>query len=259
VQWVSVMLTNHQPDLARDRAEPTTAWYSPSDSGVATAIIGRASEGSAGGRPGPGALGDIWEEFARGALRVTGSYAVGDRLVLLAREGATAERAPLTPTEARVITRVLCGEQQKGIAADLSIAPSTASHRFSAALRKLGVFDCPVPLPLIIAAEQASGVGAEFAAQCLRLDHEGHACTVVSVRRPDMRSVYALTRAEQEVACLFIEGRSRSDIAHARGTSTLTVAGQVHSIFATLRLSGRYALIRRAGEIGCFRYEEGNG
>jgi DNA-binding NarL/FixJ family response regulator len=175
--------------------------------------------------------------------------------VYLLAHNALEKRHPLTATEGRVLTRVLCGEQQKGVAADLSIAPSTASHRCAAALRKLGVHGCPVPLPLIIAAEQASGIRAESAAKCLRLEHEGHACTVVSVRRPDMRSVHALTRAEQEVASLFIEGRSRSDIAAARGTSALTVAGQVHSIFAALRLSGRYALIRRAGEMGCFHSE----
>jgi DNA-binding NarL/FixJ family response regulator len=67
-----------------------------------------------------------------------------------------------------------------------------------------------------------------------------------------MRDVRALTRAEQEVAGLFIEGRSRGEIADHRKTSALTVAGQVHSIFSALRVSGRYALIRRAAELGCF-------
>jgi DNA-binding CsgD family transcriptional regulator len=67
-----------------------------------------------------------------------------------------------------------------------------------------------------------------------------------------MRGERALTRAEQEEACLFIEGRSRAEIADHRRTSALTVAGQVHAIFSALRLSGRYALVRRAGELGCF-------
>jgi DNA-binding NarL/FixJ family response regulator len=250
------MLTQRQPDLARNlRPEPTTARDSPSSSRTATTIIWRAAEHVDGGWAGPRALTDLWDEFARGHLRVAGAYALGDRVYLLAHEEGPAQRVPLTATEVRVLIRVLCGEQQKSVAADLTIAPSTASHRCAAALRKLGVKEGPVPLPLVIAAGQASGVGGECAARCLRLEHEGHSCTVVSVPRPDMRAVRALTRAEQEVACLFIEGRSRSEIAHARGTSVLTVAGQVHSIFAALRLSGRYALIRCAGEMGCFRAE----
>jgi DNA-binding NarL/FixJ family response regulator len=251
------MLTQRQPDLARNLLqEPTAARDLPSDSRAATAILWRATEEHAEwGSASPRALTDVWHEFTRGQLRVAGAYALSDRVYLLAREAAPAQRVPLTATELRVLMRVLCGEQQKGVAADLSIAPSTASHRCAAALRKLGVLESPVPLPLIVAAEQASGVGGESSARCLRLEHEGSSCTVVSVPRPDMRTVRALTRAEQGVASLFIEGRSRSEIAQARGTSALTVAGQVHSIFAALRLSGRYALIRFAGEMGCFRAE----
>jgi DNA-binding NarL/FixJ family response regulator len=151
-----------------------------------------------------------------------------------------------------VLVRVLCGEQQKAVAADLSIAPSTASHRCVGALEKLGVEHQPVPLPLIVAAQNACYVHPAPEARCLRFEHEGSVCTILSVRRPDMGGVHALTRAEQEVACLFIEGRSRAQIAHHRRTSSLTVAGQVHAIFSALRLSGRYALVRRAGELGCF-------
>jgi DNA-binding NarL/FixJ family response regulator len=246
------MLTHRQSDLAAN-LQPGAAQPAPSASRVETAILWRAATHADGGSLGQQSLTEVWGELVRGDLRVAGSYTLGDRVYLIARDAAPAERAPLTATEVRVLTRVLCGEQQKAVAADLSIAPSTASHRCAGALRKLGVHDSAVPLPLVIAAEQAAGVAAEFAARCLRLEHEGHACTVVSVRRPAMHGVHALTRAEQEVACLFIEGCSRSDIAQSRGTSALTVAGQVHAIFAALRLSGRYALVRRAGEMGCFR------
>jgi DNA-binding NarL/FixJ family response regulator len=114
------------------------------------------------------------------------------------------------------------------------------------------VENTPVPLPLIVAAQQACRIHLAADAKCLRIEHDGDICTILSVRRPDMRTVRALTRAEQEVACLVIEGSSRWEIAHYRKTSVLTVARQVHAIFAALRLSGRYALIRRAGELGCF-------
>jgi DNA-binding NarL/FixJ family response regulator len=196
-------------------------------------------------------LAENWQEFVSGAWKVAGAFALGDRTYLVARSAAPGERLPLTPTEAAVVARVLCGEQQKAIAADLGIAPSTASHRCMSALRKLGAHGAPVPLPLVVAAEHASGLSGK-GARSARFECDGGAYIVLSVRRPDMRRARALTRAEQEVASLFVEGLSRSEIAQARGTSVLTVAGQVHSIFAALRLSGRYALVRRAGEIGCF-------
>jgi hypothetical protein len=35
--------------------------------------------------------------------------------------------------------------------------------------------------------------------------------------------------------------------------SVNTVAGPVHAVFRALRITGRYALVRRAAELGCFR------
>jgi DNA-binding NarL/FixJ family response regulator len=225
----------------------------PPSARVPSPIIRRVADAEAdGSRAGAVAFSAVWDDFTQGSLRIAGSYALRNRVYLLARTANPSERAPLTPTEGAVLVRVLCGEQQKAVAVDLSIAPSTASHRCVGALRKLGVEDIPVPLPLIIAAQYASRIHLSCDAKCVRFEHEGNVCTVVSVRRPDLRGVRALTRAEQEVACLFIEGLSRAEIAHYRKTSALTVAGQVHAIFSALRISGRYALIRRAGELGCF-------
>ncbi len=197
-------------------------------------------------------LSDVWEDFALGRLRVAGSHAVGDRVHMLARVADRAEENALSLTEAAVLIRVLCGEQQKAVAADLAIAPSTASHRRMDALRKLGIEGEPVPLGLVVTAAQASGIDVGPANSCIRFAYEGALCTMLSVPRPDAGCLHMLTRAEQAVACLFIEGRSRSEIAIQRGTSMLTVAGQVHSIFSALGLSGRFALIRRAAELGCF-------
>jgi DNA-binding NarL/FixJ family response regulator len=249
------MLTQRQPALATDIESPSPdEELPPSSARVPTAILWRAAADAESGVSSTDGLTlpEIWEQFVLGFLRIGGSYALGDRVYLLARSAGPAERAQLTRTEAAVLVRVLCGEQQKAVAADLSIAPSTASHRCVGALDKVGVAGGPVPLPLIVAAQNACSVQRVPEARCLRFEHEGSVCTIVSVRRPDLGGVDALTRAEQEVACLFIEGRSRAQIARHRRTSALTVAGQVHAIFSALRVSGRYALVRRAGELGCF-------
>ena len=50
-----------------------------------------------------------------------------------------------------------------------------------------------------------------------------------------------------------IEGESRWEIAARRETSAQTVACQVRGIFSKWRLTGRYALIRRAVDLGWFR------
>jgi DNA-binding NarL/FixJ family response regulator len=162
----------------------------------------------------------------------------------------------LSPAEESVLTCVLRGAQQKVIAAELRVAPSTASHRLARALRKIGVHHTPVPLELVVAALLASDVASDAGmvcdARCSRHEEGGEVTYVFSMRRPHMGHVSVLTRAERHVAELLIEGCSRSEIAERRGTAEPTVARQVHAIFSTLRLVGRYELIRRAGELGCF-------
>jgi DNA-binding CsgD family transcriptional regulator len=54
--------------------------------------------------------------------------------------------------------------------------------------------------------------------------------------------VAALSPAELEVARLASAGLSNEDIAHHRGTSIRTVAGQMAHIFAKLRIDTRRAL-----------------
>jgi DNA-binding NarL/FixJ family response regulator len=49
-----------------------------------------------------------------------------------------------------------------------------------------------------------------------------------------------------------IEGLTRYEIADRRETSVYTVSRQFHSIYSAFRVTGRYALIRRAVELGCF-------
>jgi len=66
-----------------------------------------------------------------------------------------------------------------------------------------------------------------------------------------------LTRGQQEVALWLIEGMTRYEIANLRRTSVHTVARQFHSIYNTLRVTGRYELIRRVVELDCFSEPRG--
>jgi DNA-binding NarL/FixJ family response regulator len=61
-----------------------------------------------------------------------------------------------------------------------------------------------------------------------------------------------LTCAEQKVAEILIEGCARPEIALRRNASVHTIGRQIHCIFSSLEVTGRYGLIRRAVELGCF-------
>ena len=63
----------------------------------------------------------------------------------------------------------------------------------------------------------------------------------------------ALTQAEQDVLQLMMAGSSNRQIAHARGSSSRTVANQIASIFRKLGVASRAelaALLNTAGETG---------
>jgi DNA-binding NarL/FixJ family response regulator len=199
-------------------------------------------------------VGEAWQQFSQGRLRQRRHCKVGDRIYLAARVARASDPGQAAPSaaEASTLVRVLCGEQQKMVASTLSIATSTASRRFVEALRKLGISRDPIPLPLVIAAQTWSGIDGTSDAQCARFDDATNAYVVLSVPLPDMTKALDLTSSEREVATLFVEGLSRSEIARRRRTSKHTTARQVHAIFATLGVRGRCDLIRRLYALGFF-------
>jgi len=198
----------------------------------------------------------IWSDVVAGNLDSYGEMRTSGYDYALARRSPYTEpRRALTDGERELLRRVFGGDQQKAVAADLAIACSTASKWHTQALKKLRLLDEPVPLPLVIAAQSwtrdplavlpAGLDGAEF---------EDKGCTwyVLVVKRAAIPQGTTLTAAEQEVVRLLVEGKSRLEIADCRATSTQTVACQLRGVFAKLRATGRYALVRRAVELGWF-------
>lgn len=192
----------------------------------------------------------VWEDLARGQLRTLRWTTADDRLYLVAQ--VIARPSGLSREDAELVASILCGEPRKAIAGNLGIAISTATGRFLRALAKLELADRNVPLPVVLAAQGCAGVARIPSARAAFFDYEGCPCVGVCVPRPATGQLSALTRSEQEVAQGLIEGQTRYEIAEQRQTSSYTVARQFHSIFATLRVTGRYALIRRAVELHCF-------
>jgi DNA-binding NarL/FixJ family response regulator len=197
-------------------------------------------------------LSGVWQELLDGHLSVAACGFGGSRHLIVARRAAPSRL--LRRIEISVLVRVLCGEQQKVVAAELGIACSTTSKWYTLALAKLNLEGAPIPLPLVLAAQSwASGSPPGIEARSAVFDHEGCECFLLSIPRPSVRGATCLTHAEQTVAKLLIEGSSRWDIAQLRSTSAQTVACQLRGIFAKFHITGRHALIRHAAALGWFR------
>jgi DNA-binding CsgD family transcriptional regulator len=197
-------------------------------------------------------LGDIWQDHVGGRLRAWWESVGPDRVLLVSRMDAK-NRGCLDAGDTNLVARVLSGDQQKCVASDLGLAPSTVSGRFIRALDRLDLARATVPLPLILAAQVWVGVGEIARARSAVFTSQGHVCVVVSVPRPVTSHIANLTTSERMIAQWVIEGHARPDIARHRETSINTVSRQFHAIHSALHLTGRYALIRRALELQCFR------
>ncbi len=203
--------------------------------------------------PPAGDPGDLWRDLLDGRLvyYCEGAGPLGRYVVCRVVDGVWG--GPLNRRETAVLTRVLCGHQQKAVALDLGIACSTASKWFTQAVEKLHLEKAPLPLPLIVAAQcWASGETHDLTARTAMLFHEETRFVVFSVPMPKLDGETLLTRAEREVAVALIEGRSRDAIALRRSTSSQTVACQLRGIFAKLDVKGRCDLIKRGLEDGWF-------
>ena len=201
-------------------------------------------------RADPADFGKVWDSVVQGRLRPISEAITKDRVCLVSQ--VIGGPQGLSPEDASLVENVLCGEPRKALACELRIALSTETGRFLRALAKLELAERNVPLPLVLAAQCRAGAARIRSGRRAAVDYEGRRCLALGVPRPATKHLSPLTPSEQEVAQWLIEGLTRYEIADRRATSVHTVAGQFHSIFATLRVTGRYELIRRAVELGCF-------
>jgi DNA-binding CsgD family transcriptional regulator len=205
----------------------------------------------------PADLGALWQDFMAGRLRLDAAVSGPERHYVFLRIQPT-PGVHLRALETTVLVRVFCGEQQKFVAAELSIACSTASKWFTLGVAKLGLGRRSVPLPLIVAAQAWSlsegregGEGPSVAARSTLVRREGKPMVLLSVPRPSIAPRF-LTRAEEDVAALVAEGRSRWEIAVTRAKSAQTIACQLRGVYAKLAVGNRYALVRRGLDLGWF-------
>jgi DNA-binding NarL/FixJ family response regulator len=211
-----------QPDFPPDSTERDLAPESGKDPLLAA---GLAAERNA--RP-ISDLASVWQSILDRRMTLCAEGCTSSRRYMVTRviQDAALGSSPLSRIETAVLVRVMWGEQQKLVAAELGIACSTASKWYTTALGKTGLAGAPIPLPLIIAAQAwASGKEAPVLARSATFEHEGVGYFVLSVPRPVVSPAGPLTPAECEVARYLVEGETRWDIATRRETSAQTRSG----------------------------------
>jgi DNA-binding CsgD family transcriptional regulator len=184
-----------------------------------------------------------------GRLRVHAHRSDGAHAMLIVRVAKAAGPAfsRLPEGESTALVRVLRGEQQKVVASDLRLSCAAISARCARGLARFGVTSASVPLIVVLAAQSWTGA-AETSGWSVAFEREGHACLLLGAPRLVSGLLPSLTPAEEDVAQLLVDGFSRREVAIRRATSMHTIAGQTHSIFTKLGVSGRYALVRRVAQ-----------
>jgi len=188
-------------------------------------------------------LGAVWTELATGRWYVRDHFTTESRLYLVVER----QDPSSAPPEIDLLRRTLLGEQQKVVALEREMSPSTITNRLSLTLRLMGLPPRPARVPVLLAASAAAAHrGARLPrARVTRWAPSSH-LSIISLERFDDHLEAVLTPAECHVARLVMDGHSHREIAAARACSVRTVANQLGSIFRKLNISGRGQLLMRA-------------
>lgn len=188
-------------------------------------------------------LGAVWKKLIAGELSVSavGSSLHGECIDL--RLNPT--RRPIKPAEAHILLRVLCGEQQKVVAAETPCSISTIAGTATKCLQVLGL-SCgarEAPFALIVLAHACTKpLPSEFVDCSVQTNGE---LTTLNFAKPRLPVDAGLSPGEHAVLELLLQGLSHHTIADRRQTSARTIANQLASAYAKLGVSGRLQVLRK--------------
>lgn len=192
-------------------------------------------------------LSDIWHGLTLGKTKVLDHFMTDDRCFVIAASArffVNPERP--CPRKLDILESIFLDGNPKGVAFDFGLAVSSVATLTKQSLNSMGI-RCTlrrVPPQFVMASFAAKDVVLGSQARLSQLDLLGSVVSVISVPRPDTGLSPLLSPAECIVTRLFVEGKTHSEIATLRGSSTRTVANQLASVFQRLRVSGRLRLIR---------------
>lgn len=188
----------------------------------------------------------LWQELVEGHTRVVDAFFTAERCYLLLAPNVSGTPA-LHGRRLAILQGILCGQDQKRVAIDLELAPSTIALNARLGLQALGSSGRPSRAhPLLMLVARASSQRALGTVGTLSLLTEtDEEFRVVSVLRPEQPLSRLLPPAELAVIQSLVEGLSYEEIAQRRGTSTRTIANQITAVFRRLRVSGRNQMLHR--------------
>ncbi|HEY2404798.1 MAG TPA: helix-turn-helix transcriptional regulator [Polyangiaceae bacterium] len=193
----------------------------------------------------PFELAALWQAIGAGSIRILDVFYTADRCYcVLTQAPNNKRRTPLSGRTLEILQRVLGGQSQKTVSIELNVSASAITRAMKTMLRGVGLACRPSAAPLLFSMAARAATGQlHAAARSSRFAWNGLDCHVLSAGRPDRSLGNPLSDAERAVARLLLEGRSHAEIAHARHTSTRTIANQVSAIFRRLNISGRGELM----------------
>ena len=193
-------------------------------------------------------LGAFWGELASASWTISGTFFTHDRGYALVRpvQRLVEPRLGVPSHQLAVLERVLLSGSQKIAAIDSNLAASTVAQHCKQALRSFGL-SCGasrVPLFVVMAAHAFHGLTPFRYARASAVVLGGQEYRLIEMARPETLLAQRFSRAQYEVARLFVEGKRHSTIALDRRTSVRTVANQLAAVFTRLGVSGRCELLR---------------
>jgi DNA-binding CsgD family transcriptional regulator len=191
-------------------------------------------------------LSEVWRGLTCGKTKVVDHFLSDDRCyVVLASAQVLGAREQLCPRKIEMLESIFLEGNPKSVAADWELTLSSVATLTKQGLASMGILCTPwrVPPQFVMAAFAAKGVAQGEQARLSQLEVAGLPFWVNSVRRPDAELSALLSPAEYTVTRLFVEGKTHSEIARLRRTSTRTVANQLAAVFHRLGVSGRLRLL----------------
>lgn len=194
----------------------------------------------------------VWQLLCKGRLFLSESHCSEGRCVAVLE--ARAGNPRVRPEHLCILERVFRGESQKALASELSISGATVAGYCKLALSAISQprWVSRAPIVLVMAALANGNYPVERARLDSQLDDQRY---LVSVEVPGETFRERLTASEWQVARLSIEGETHAGVARLRGTSERTVANQLASVFAKLKISGRSELRAKAVQEGSRRLQ----
>jgi DNA-binding CsgD family transcriptional regulator len=195
----------------------------------------------------PFRLSELWQQLRAAEWCLRDAFSERDRWYAIVGAGrfrGESERARCSGMA--MLEDVLLGQTSKVVAIDRNLSASAVAYTLRGVLDGMGL-SCRlrgVPQLLMLAARLARSPQYDIgSARIARLPTERRDGWVISVRRPKLDLLDALSRAERQVMLQVLDGCDYKQIAQVRRTSVRTVANQVTMSFRKLEVSGRAEVV----------------